>query len=97
MNEPKPCGTRAAYYRHRRHGEVPCEACVRGNTAAKRKPAKPTPSRRKPIKHGTPAGYKQHLYRGEIACDDCLTAERDRNRAYQATRRQAARRAGGAR
>jgi hypothetical protein len=23
----KPCGTMAAYTRHRRHGEKPCESC----------------------------------------------------------------------
>ena len=29
MNRPisKPCGTTAAYKRHRRHGETPCDAC----------------------------------------------------------------------
>lgn len=27
----KPCGSRAAYVRHRRHGEDPCDACVEDN------------------------------------------------------------------
>lgn len=27
----KPCGSRAAYVRHQRHGETPCDACVEGN------------------------------------------------------------------
>ena len=29
----KPCGTPAAYARHLRHYEVPCEACTAANTA----------------------------------------------------------------
>jgi len=27
----KPCGTLAAYRRHYRHGEQPCEACKKAN------------------------------------------------------------------
>ena len=27
----KACGSRAAYVRHQRHGEDPCDACVQGN------------------------------------------------------------------
>ena len=27
MNQLKPCGTEAAYYRHRRAGEEPCDEC----------------------------------------------------------------------
>jgi hypothetical protein len=26
-----PCGTKAAYQRHRRHGEIPCAACKQAN------------------------------------------------------------------
>lgn len=29
----KPCGTRAAYNRHRDHGEEPCDRCTAANTA----------------------------------------------------------------
>ena len=96
MNEPKPCGTLAAYHRHLRHREIPCDACVQANTTAKQQPATPTPSLRKPIKHGTPAGYKQHRYRREQACADCLDAENSRRRAYQTEWRKARRRVGGA-
>jgi hypothetical protein len=35
----KPCGTRAAYERHRKHSEKPCDACMKAaatHTAAKR-------------------------------------------------------------
>lgn len=30
-----PCGTEAAYERHRRHGETPCAECKRGAAAAR--------------------------------------------------------------
>lgn len=30
--ELQPCGTQAAYFRHRRNGEVPCAACVRAHS-----------------------------------------------------------------
>lgn len=32
----QPCGTSAAYARHRAHGEEPCDACPAANAAAKR-------------------------------------------------------------
>lgn len=35
--KPSPCGTKAAYERHLRSGEEPCEACTRANTVAQRK------------------------------------------------------------
>lgn len=35
--KPSPCGTKAAYERHRKNGEAPCEACTRANTVAQRK------------------------------------------------------------
>lgn len=28
----QPCGTRAAYVRHKRHGEQPCSACTAANS-----------------------------------------------------------------
>ena len=31
---PKPCGTRAAYARHKYHGEPACRLCLDANTAA---------------------------------------------------------------
>jgi len=30
--ELQPCGTNAAYYRHRRYGQVPCAACTRAHS-----------------------------------------------------------------
>ena len=28
IRQPKPCGTNAAYRRHKNHGEYPCTACL---------------------------------------------------------------------
>jgi hypothetical protein len=33
---PAPCGTDAAYHRHRRAGEEPCEACLEAQRQARR-------------------------------------------------------------
>lgn len=33
---PAPCGTTAAYARHLRHGEQPCQACREANAAKHR-------------------------------------------------------------
>lgn len=87
INTPKPCGTLAAYHRHLRHSEIPCDDCTRANREAKRTRGVSTQSRRKPIAHGTAAGYRQHKYRGEEACADCLAAENDRSRVANAMRR----------
>jgi hypothetical protein len=77
-----PHGTPAAYLRHLRHGDEPCEPCREANAKAKRgQKATATPGRRKPIAHGTLAGYQQHRYRGEDACNDCKRAARDYQRA----------------
>ena len=32
--ELQPCGTRQAFNRHKKHGEIPCEACVRAMVTA---------------------------------------------------------------
>ncbi|MEU4296439.1 hypothetical protein [Kitasatospora aureofaciens] len=77
-----PHGTPAAYARHLRHGDEPCEPCRQANAEAKRgQNATPTPGRRKPIAHGTLAGYQQHRYRKEPACADCRKASADYQRA----------------
>ena len=35
--ELKPCGTNAAYVRHRRHGEYPCADCLEAHNEENRK------------------------------------------------------------
>ena len=34
LRELQPCGTRQAFNRHKKHGGIPCEACVRAMVAA---------------------------------------------------------------
>jgi hypothetical protein len=77
-----PHGTTAAYLRHLRHDDEPCEPCRQANAEAKRgQKSTATPGRRKPIAHGTLRGYRQHLYRQETACADCLRASAEYQRA----------------
>lgn len=78
QRELKPCGTPAAYARHLKLREEPCDACRAANTDAKRRGSTPTPRLRKPIDHGTPKGAKQHRYRREPLCPACREAQRDR-------------------
>lgn len=85
-----PHGTAAAYQRHLRWGEEPCEPCREANTQHKRDrratgelPA--DSGRRKPIDHGSLKGYQQHRYRGETPCSDCRHA----SAAYQRDRKAA--------
>jgi hypothetical protein len=66
MTELRPCGTRAAYKRHLRHGEDPCDACKEAEYAPKRKGG--------PFKQaqcGTQAGYQRHLRLREESCAEC--------------------------
>ncbi|WP_145789597.1 hypothetical protein [Kitasatospora atroaurantiaca] len=77
-------GTPAAYLRHLRHNDPPCEACKAANAEDKRtkkQTSKPMPSRRTEIPHGTLAGYRRHLYRKETACEACRAASADAQRA----------------
>lgn len=34
-HDPKPCGTTAAYRRHKRRGEAPCRSCLQANARDK--------------------------------------------------------------
>ena len=61
----QPCGTKAAYLRHRYHDEPVCDLC-----------AVHTPKKRNLQPHGTTAAHQQHRLRGEPVCDLC----RDFNR-----------------
>lgn len=65
-----PCGTVAAYRRHLRHGETPCDACreveyLRGRKGRPKRPLEPC---------GTRAAYERHRRAGEPACEACLRA-----------------------
>lgn len=83
-----PHGTTAAYERHLKYGDEPCDDCRKANAEHKRgRKATETPGQRTEIPHGTLRGYRRHLYRREPACADCLKASAD----YQRARHQAKR------
>jgi hypothetical protein len=70
-----PCGTNAAYQRHRRKGEYPCPKCLEAHAADVALYSKPKPkSTRKLAPCGTHAAYKRHRKNGEEACFRCLKA-----------------------
>ena len=85
----KPCGTRAAYQRHRLNGTLPCDMCVtarREYEAAARLRAGMKP--RVLSRCGTPGGYGRHRRKKERPCDPCRLAhneaERERRRRKRA-------------
>lgn len=85
-------GTPAAYQRHLRWGEEPCEACREANTESKRQQRACPPAdsgRRKPIAHGSLKGYQQHRYRGETPCAECREGNAKSQRDRKAAARQA--------
>jgi hypothetical protein len=71
-----PCGTPAAFRRHKRHGEEPCEACREAENLYHRG------GRPKPVLRpcGTPAAYARHQKAGEPADAACLAAHAARVR-----------------
>lgn len=80
MREPvplKPCGTNAAYQRHKRAGEYPCLACSEAH-AASVKESKPTPKPRVLKPCGTDAAHQRHLRNKEDPCDLCKVAHAKR-------------------
>jgi hypothetical protein len=62
----QPCGTPAAYQRHRNRGEDPCPPCkdaMRNNRARA--------AANKVMGHGTASAIRQHIAHGELLCDTC--------------------------
>lgn len=86
-----PCGTEAAYQRHRRHKEDACAACLAAHAEHRRthKASSIPGTNRKPIAHGTAPGYQQHIYRSEKACQACIEAHRVQQRARYRLRAEA--------
>lgn len=78
-----PCGTYAAYQRHKRRNEIPCDPCAVAAREMWRMRATNTPF--DDSKCGTTAGYSRHVKRGLPPCDACRAAKRvydnQRNRA----------------
>lgn len=72
----KPCGTTAAYRRHLRRSETPCDACREAENSRNRKPGgKPF----QPARHGTVSKY-----RGGCRCAPCTAANTEAMRARRA-------------
>lgn len=73
--ELKSCGTEAAYRRHLRHGEKPCDACREATNARRRGPdGKPM----QPAQHGTVSKYHSGC-----RCEECTLANTNRQRAWR--------------
>jgi hypothetical protein len=70
----KPCGTTAAYWRHIRHGQPPCDECARAERDYKR--ARYVPRLRELQPCGTPAAARRHYRLGEPLDAACLRASR---------------------
>ena len=79
--EVKPCGTRAAYLRHRKAGEEPCGPCVEAMREANRRFSQsrtPRPRKVRVLKPcGTAAAYGRHKKAGEEPCGPCRQAWSD--------------------
>lgn len=82
----QPCGTNAAYQRHRMRGETPCDPCRAGHAKWVRErnwAAGQTP--RPPRECGSMAGFAHHKLVEEPVCEPCRLArveyDRDRRRA----------------
>ena len=80
MPSDHPCGTNAAYFRHYKNGEKPCQACrlaqntYRNDQRAKRRSGETAPRPLLPC--GTNAAYERHVRGGEEPCDPCRDAAR---------------------
>ena len=79
--ELKPCGTVAAYERHRRHGEEVCDACREARRVHSN--AQYTPRDRERPACGTTAGYHYHHRHGEQTCRPCRDAWNSRHRSQR--------------
>jgi len=84
----QPCGTRAAYVRHERMGEVPCQACRDARNAYERAARKSRSERVDDIPHGTINGYINWGCR----CKACLQVGSQRNKQAALERRERIRR-----
>ncbi|MFE5628441.1 hypothetical protein [Streptomyces sp. NPDC056543] len=85
MKTPQPCGTNAAYHRHRANGETPCTACKQAHTADQtrrneRRAADPTAADR--AGHGKASTYVNYACR----CTPCCEAGAQRQREYRMRR-----------
>lgn len=81
----RPCGTHAAYVRHKARGEAVCDACLdaertyQADRSRARRARKAPPRELQPC--GTVAAHRRHVRRGEQPCDACAAAYRVDNTA----------------
>ncbi len=90
----RPCGTEAAYARHRRRGEPTCATCKAGVTDARRQQRRAKGIRpRTTPQHGTYSGYiRLHAATGAEPCLPCLDAHATYLREWRARGRRRDRR-----
>ena len=75
----KPHGTSAAFQRHKRAGEEPCQPCIEAkrieSAEAQRKARAKNPPKPKQVQPcGTNAGNQRHRKNGEPSCEPCTKA-----------------------
>lgn len=86
--ELQPCGTPAAYTRHRRRGEPVDDACAEARKAEKRTQYANGSVPRGPLQPcGTNAAYERHRWHGEPIDEGCREAHRAWMRRYNRDRR----------
>ena len=88
----QPCGTNAAYIRHRKRGEAPCAACTeaRREYVATWRNTPPEARRRPEAACGTYAGAVRHYRNKEPLCEPCADARRTYVRQRRAKKKFAA-------
>lgn len=82
----RPCGTMAAYRRHKYYGEPACDPCQEAIREYERKryaTGKRYVRKTADPKCGTVAGYHRHRREGENTCEPCREANREYQRKYQ--------------
>lgn len=74
----KPCGTIAAYERHRKYDEPICADCQKAKFEYDQSRRTPKPPREIPCPSA--AGYQMHRRRGETPCEGCRAAHSKANK-----------------
>ncbi|WP_069743063.1 WhiB family transcriptional regulator [Streptomyces sp. EN23] len=80
-----PCGTNAAYDRHVRSGEQPCDPCRRAHNERNVQVRAEARHRQAAAACGTRGGYQKHRRNGEAACTPCRQANADADRRLRNT------------
>lgn len=78
----QPCGTQAAYNRHVRYHETPCDDCLDAHAEYMHRWRRGEQPEHQPPPCGTRGGHQRHRRLGETTCPACRAA----NTAYQHAR-----------